>query len=164
MNPMNGGWVILLSIAVAMMLAVAHLPEDLPQWLGWLRPAWVLLVVFFWVMTLPDRLGMITAWFVGLLVDILLGDPLGVNGFCLAALTYITWSLYERLRMYSVLQQAGVVFVLVLGTEVLRNLVHVASRGAAFEWQVLLPAVVSMLLWPFVAALLHRVQRQFVMD
>ncbi len=67
MNPLRGGWVILLSIAVAMMLAVAHLPEDFPQWLGYLRPAWVLLVVFYWVMALPDRLGMITAWLVGLL-------------------------------------------------------------------------------------------------
>lgn len=164
MNPLNGGWVILLSIAVAMMLAVVHLPETTPQWLGWMRPAWVLLVVFFWVMTLPDRLGMITAWCLGLLMDVLLGDPLGVNGFCLAALTYITWSLYERLRMYSVVQQAGVVFLLVLGTEVLRNLVHVVSRDGALQWQVLWPAIVSMMLWPFVAALLRRVQRQLVTD
>jgi rod shape-determining protein MreD len=163
-NPLRGGWVILLSIAVAMMLAVAHLPEGLPQWLGYLRPAWVLLVVFFWVMSLPDRLGMITAWLVGLILDVIRGDPLGVNGFCLAALTYITWSLYERLRMYSVIQQGGVVFLLVLGTEIFRGVVDLATRDAALDWRIMLPALVSMLVWPFVFLFMQRVQRQFAVD
>ena len=62
MNPFRGGWIILLSIAIAMMLAVAHLPESLPQWLGCLRPAWVILVMFYWVMVLPDRFGIVRAW------------------------------------------------------------------------------------------------------
>jgi rod shape-determining protein MreD len=163
-NPLRGGWVILLSIAIAMMLAVAHLPEDLPQWLGHLRPAWVLLVVFYWVMALPDRLGMITAWLVGLLLDVLQGDPLGVNGFCLAALTYVTWSLYERLRMYTIPQQGVVVFLLVLGTELLRSLVGLSVRDEQLDWWLVLPAVMSMVLWPFVSLLLQRLQRQFAVD
>ena len=117
MNPTRGGWVILLTLAVAMLLAVFHLPEGAPAWLGWLRPSWIVLVVFYWVMALPHRFGMISAWITGLLVDVLYADPLGVNGFCLAALTYVTWSFYERFRMYSVAQQGVVVFLLVLGSE-----------------------------------------------
>ena len=61
MNPTQGGWLILLTIAVALILSVLHLPESWPQWLGWLRPAWVMLVVFFWVMQVPHRIGLITA-------------------------------------------------------------------------------------------------------
>ena len=40
MNPMAGGWLILLTLAFAMLLAVVHLPETWPAWLGWLRPVW----------------------------------------------------------------------------------------------------------------------------
>ena len=41
MNPTQGGWLILATVVAALLLAVVHLPETWPQWLGWLRPAWV---------------------------------------------------------------------------------------------------------------------------
>lgn len=164
MNPFNGGWVILATILVAMVLAVVHLPETLPQWLGWLRPAWLVLVVFYWVMELPHRFGLITAWVTGLLLDVLYADLLGVNGLCLAALTFVTWSFYERLRMYSIPQQCAVVFLLVLATESLRMTVQMLARDGGFSWLVVLPAVSSTLAWPFVALLLTGLRRQFRVD
>jgi len=161
LNPFNGGWVILASIAVAMMLAVVHLPESLPQWLGWLRPAWLVLIVFYWVMALPQRFGLVSAWITGLLLDVLYADPLGVNGFFLAALTYLTWSFYERLRMYSVLQQCAVVFLAVLAVDFARMIVQSIAREGGYTWLVLMPAIASTLVWPFVSVVLNGVRRQF---
>jgi rod shape-determining protein MreD len=163
-NPTRGGWVILLSLAVAMLLAVVHLPEGTPLWIGWLRPNWLVLVVFYWVMALPHRFGMISAWITGLLVDVLYADPLGVNGFCLAALTYVTWSFYERFRMYSVAQQAFVVFLLVLGTDGIRMAAQWIARDGQLTWWIVLPAVMSTLAWPFVALLLGRVRLQLAVE
>ena len=71
MNPANGGWVILLSLLVAMMLGVIHLPESWPIWFGWFRPNWLLVVLFFWVIELPQRIGLIAVWCLGLFVDVL---------------------------------------------------------------------------------------------
>lgn len=158
MNPANGGWLILVTILFAMVLGVLHLPETWPAWLGWLRPAWVSMVIFFWVMALPDRLGLIAAWMLGFLVDALNADPLGLNGFLLAAITYITWRFYERLRMYSVVQQCGVVFMLVLAGETLRMLVVDLMFARGMSWGVMLPALTSMLLWPFVYLFLDRLR------
>lgn len=160
MNPLQGGWVILLTLAGAMVLAVVHLPETWPQWLGWLRPAWVALVVFYWVMELPHRIGLISAWVVGVLVDVLLGEPLGLNGALLAAVTYVGWRFYERLRMYSVIQQAAVVGVLVLGAELLRGVVLELTGARPFSWGLIGPAAVSLVAWPFVAALLDGLRRR----
>jgi rod shape-determining protein MreD len=163
-NPTRGGWVILLTITLAMLLAVFHLPVGAPAWLGWLRPSWLVLVVFYWVMALPHRFGMISAWITGLLVDVLYADPLGVNGFCLAALTYVTWSFYERFRMYSVAQQGVVVFLLVLGTEFIRMAAQWLGRDGAMSWWILLPAVMSTVAWPLVALVLRRVRHQFAVE
>ena len=158
MNPAQGGWLILATIVVAMILSIVHLPETWPQWLGWLRPAWVAMVVFYWVMTVPHRLGLITAWLLGALVDVLYADPFGLNGLALAGITYVGWRFYERLRMYSLVQQCGVVFVLVLGTEILRVAVQDVAWSRGWTLGVALPAVTSTLVWPFLAVLLDRMR------
>lgn len=164
MNPTRGGWVILLTIVFAMLLAVVHFPAGTPEWVGWLRPSWLVLVVFYWVMALPQRFGMISAWITGLLVDVLYADPLGVNGFCLAALTYVTWSFYERFRMYSVAQQGAVVFLLVLGTEFIRMCAQWISRDGTLSFWVFVPAVASTVAWPLVATVLRRIRYQFSVE
>ena len=161
MNPTQGGWLILLTVTVAMVLAVAHFPETWPQWLGWLRPAWVAMVVFYWVMELPHRIGLIAAWVLGALVDVLQAEPLGLNGVILAAITYVAWRFYERLRMYSVVQQCGVVFLLVLGAEGARVMVLSLVEGRAWSWGVFGPPLISLVLWPFLALILARLRLQF---
>jgi rod shape-determining protein MreD len=161
MNPTRGGWLILLTVAAAMVLAVVHVPETWPQWLGWLRPAWVAMVIFYWVMELPHRIGLIAAWMIGALVDVLQADPLGLNGVILAAITYVAWRFYERLRMYSVVQQCGVVFLLVLGAEITRALVLSLADDRALSWGLFGPPLVSLVLWPFVALALGRLRFQF---
>lgn len=158
MNPFNGGWVILLSLLVAMLLSVFHLPESWPAWLGWLRPNWLLLVLFFWVMELPTRIGLVTAWLLGLVADALLADPLGVNGLILAGTTYLAWRFFERLRMYSVPQQCGVIFLLTLAAEVMRMVAHDWVDGQPFSGAVFFTALISMLCWPFVYLLLLRIR------
>lgn len=161
MNPTQGGWLILLTVAAAMVLAVVHGPQTWPEWLGWLRPAWVAMVIFYWVMELPHRIGLIAAWIIGALVDVLLAEPLGLNGLVLAAITYVAWRFYERLRMYSMVQQCGVVFLLVLGAELTRALVLHAVTGREWSWGVIGPCAVSLVLWPFVAVVLTRLRLQF---
>ena len=160
MIPTRGGWLILVSIGAAMVLAIVHLPESWPQWLGWTRPAWVSLVIFYWVMELPHRVGLISAWIVGLCVDVLYADPLGLNGFLLAAITYVAWRFYERLRMYSVAQQCSVVFLLIVASESVRMLVQDLVWDRGWTWAVTIPALTSTLLWPFVYLVLHRLRVQ----
>ena len=141
--------------------AAAHLPETFPQWLGWLRPMWVTLVIFFWVLELPHRIGLISAWVVGLLVDVLHADPLGLNGLILAGVTYFTWKFYERLRMYSVLQQCTVVFFLVTVGEFVRVLVQDLMFDRGLSWGPFVVAASSALLWPFAYLILLRLRQQF---
>lgn len=158
MNPINGGWVILLTLLFALVLSVFRLPEFWPEWFAWFRPNWVLLVLFFWVMELPHRLGLISAWLIGLVMDGLLGQPLGLNGFILASFTYITWRFFERLRMFSVVQQGGVLVLLVLGAELLRGLILGVTADIPFSFVSLSQAFTSMLLWPFIYLLLMRIR------
>ncbi len=158
MNPFNGGWLILVTLFLAMVLSVAHLPETWPGWIGWLRPNWVLLVLFFWVMELPHRIGLIAVWILGFGLDALLGQPLGLNGFIFAAFTYVTWRFFERLRMYSIVQQCGVLWLMTSLAELIRLLVGGIGSEQVFSWGFLTVGVVTMLLWPLVFLVMLRIR------
>jgi rod shape-determining protein MreD len=159
MNPARGGWVILFSMVVAMVFSVQQLPGGTPDWVAWLRPNWLVLVVFYWVMAVPHRIGLIAAWIIGLLVDVLHGELLGLNAITLAALTYVTWSLYERLRMYTMAQQAFVVMLLAFAAELMRHVVHMLTLNAGFTLAIALPAVTTALIWPFAYLVLRWIRR-----
>ncbi len=161
MNPTQGGWVILLTIVLAMLASIVHLPESWPAWLGWWRPIWVPLVLFFWVVEVPHRVGLIAAWVVGLLLDVLVADPLGLNGALLACLTFLTWRFYERLRMFAGLQQSILLFFLLSFMELIRALVLNWVQGTPMSAGLLLGPLVSAILWPFVYLLLQRLRTGF---
>lgn len=161
MNPTRGGWFIGLTVFGALVLSVVHLPANWPAWLAWLRPHWAVLFVFFWVLHFPNRLGLIWAWVIGLLLDVLLADPLGLNALILATVTFITWKLYERLRMYTVLQQCAVVLLLVLAAELFRLVVHGVWLDREVSPLVVVSALMSAFIWPPVDAVLQRLAVQF---
>jgi rod shape-determining protein MreD len=100
-------WVVVLSLFFAYLFAIVPLPEWSLNW----RPEWVLLFVFYWTMALPYRIGLGFAWLAGLLLDVLEGGMLGLNALTLMLVAYIALSLHQRLRMYTPIQQSGVVLI-----------------------------------------------------
>ena len=165
MNPLNGGWLIPATLVAAMVLAIARLPGDPPQWLVWLRPEWALATLFCWTVAAPARTGVATAWLAGLFFDALLGasHPFGLHGACFAFAVFVAGALNERLRMYNVVQQAAVVFAVVLAAQLFKML----ARGAVtdhVEWSplVALPALTTMLVYPGIAAAVQPLADRFL--
>ena len=57
----------------------------LPQWLLWGRPEWIALVLIYWTIALPYRVGIFTALLLGIVVDVLEGAILGQNAMAPAS-------------------------------------------------------------------------------
>lgn len=158
MNPFNGGWLIAVTLFVALVFAAFALPPGSPAWLGWLRPDWVSMVLFFWVVATPHRVSLIGVWVFGFGLDLVLANPLGLNGFLLALITFVAWRSHERLRMVSVLQQAGVLLALLVLGELLRSIAIGLAEDRPFAPAAFVSPFVSALLWPPIAVLLDRLQ------
>jgi rod shape-determining protein MreD len=150
-------WLIVASFFCALVLAV--LP--MPAWLTWGRPEWVALVLVYWVIALPHRVGLVTALGLGLLLDIAEGAVLGQNAFALVVLALLSLLLYQRLRVFSVIQQSAVVFVLVGINQMICQWVQNLEGAGAITLLFLLPAFSSALVWPFVLHLLRGLRRSF---
>ena len=119
------------------------------------------MVLVYWIIALPHRIGIITAWFVGIAMDVLLGSLIGQHALAYVVIAYIAANLYQRLRMFSVWQQAAVLFA-ILGLNSLINfwIESIAGVNAWSLWY-LLPAISGALLWPWVFLMLRYLRRRF---
>jgi rod shape-determining protein MreD len=153
----SGYVVILFSFLVAAVLAVV----PLPLWLVWGRPEWIALVLIYWAIALPQRVGLATALILGVALDVIEGATIGQNAFSLSVVALLAFVLYQRVRVYSLGQQAAVVFLLVgvnqLICQWVQNLQGVGAKSTFF----LLPALTSALLWPVVLAVLRGLRRHY---
>ena len=154
----NGIWVIILSFLVAYLLEIVPFPE----WAMHYRPAWVAMVLIYWVMAIPYRVGIATAWFAGAFLDILEGSLLGMNALTFALLAYITLRLRQRLRMFSALQQSGMILALVGLSMMLSYWIKIgleeSSEGSLLF---LLGALSSAFIWPWLFVMLRHLRRGF---
>ena len=153
----RGYWIIALSLVIAAVLAVLPLNRELAWW----RPEWLLLVLIYWTIALPHRVGMFTALVVGLLLDVLEGAPLGQNMLALAAAVTIARLMYRRMRMFTPPQQALIVFFIVGVQQLIVQWLQNLQGAGATSFVFLLPALSSALLWPLLMPLLRSLRRSY---
>tara|TARA_R110000772_G_scaffold120071_4_gene226293 strand:- start:2707 stop:3210 length:504 start_codon:yes stop_codon:yes gene_type:complete len=154
----HGIWVVVVSFLIAAFLLVMPLPE----WLEYYRPEWMALAVIYWVMALPNRIGLLSAWVLGFFVDVLEDSLLGLNGLVLALVAYMTLSLYQRLRMFTMLQQASTVFMLIgLHQLVSFWVLTVSNQTTSPNLMFLVSALSSAIVWPLVFYILRYLRRSF---
>ncbi len=151
--------VVVLSLFFAYLFAIVPLPEWSLNW----RPEWVLLFVFYWTMALPYRIGLGFAWLAGLLLDVLEGGMLGLNALTLMLVAYIALSLHQRLRMYTPIQQSGVVLIVSLLALLLAHWLQVVTgQIVATDSAYLFAALSSAAIWPVLFSLLRSLRRGFI--
>jgi len=138
--PAKNGFVFL-SLFVA--LALTYIPTGrLPG-----IPDWVPLVLAFWCIREPMRVGMGTAFVFGLLVDIGQGAAMGQHALAYVVLAYLATSVSRRVLWFSPTQQALHVLPLLLLAQIIMVLVRLVA-GAEFPgWWYFLSSFSSVALW-----------------
>ncbi|MCY1288752.1 Rod shape-determining protein MreD [compost metagenome] len=152
----RNGWVIWVSLVLALLLSVAPMPVFMEAG----RPLWVALFLTFWVLHLPHRVGMTTAFLLGLAEDVLYSTLFGQNALILTLIVFLVLSLHQRLRMFPMWQQSLVLLVVYGIAQLVQLWLNALTGNRPPTLTFVLPALVSALLWPWVAALLRGLQRQ----
>ncbi|GAC13774.1 rod shape-determining protein MreD [Aliiglaciecola lipolytica] len=150
-------YIILLSIIIALILQIVPMPLTVDQF----RPDWVLLVLSYWALALPTRVNVGVAFIVGLVLDILMGTSLGVHSFALCINIFILVSNYQRLRNYSLWQQSFIIGTLAALYHLVVFWLQHLQTDVSFLFNYLWPVLTTMLMWPWIFALLRKVRRQF---
>lgn len=155
---LRGPVVVALTVVAALILTAVPLPD----WAQALRPLWAALVVFYWVIALPERFSVGLAWIVGLLLDALTGTPLGAHALALTLVAFLAARWHLKLRMFPLWQQSlAVGLALAVYAFILfwiGGVVGAMSRPLVR----FVPVAVSAAIWPWIYALLRSVRRRFV--
>ncbi|HLD67962.1 MAG TPA: rod shape-determining protein MreD [Pseudomonas sp.] len=155
LRPRNG-WVIWCSFVFALLLSVAPMPSFME--IG--RPLWLALFISYWCLALPHRVGMTTAWLLGLGADVLYGTLLGQNALVLILITFLVLSLQQRLRMFPLWQQSMVLLVVFGLAQLVQLWLHALTGNRPPTLAFVLPALVSALLWPWVSVALQGLHKR----
>ena len=152
----RGDRLIIASFIIALMLTM--LP--MPNWAAPGRPEWVSLVLIYWCMALPHRIGVGIGWFMGLLLDVVQGAVLGQHALALTLVALVTVTFHLRLRLYPLRQQALFIMSMIAMQQALVLWVKGVIGEAPAGWQYWTPTFTSMVLWPWVFLLLRDARRQ----
>lgn len=147
----------ILTVIAAFMLAIMPLPD----WAVKFRPDWVTLVLIYWTLAYPLRVGVNTAWLTGLLLDVSYGTLMGQHAIGMVLVIYVIHLQYLRLRVASLLQQAIVIFILLLVKQLITLWVDGMLGRAPASWLYFLPVITSTLLWPWTYLILRDIHRKF---
>ncbi|SBS27399.1 Rod shape-determining protein MreD [Marinomonas aquimarina] len=154
---MKSSIVFILTFIVALMLEGLVFPTSLI----WYKPEWTLLVILYWVLALPLKVGVGIAWVLGLLVDLLQGGVIGQHSLTYVIVTATCATLYKRLRMYRRWQQSIFIFLLISMNQLVGFWIDHYTGDAEPTLMIFMPAVISALLWPWLFVLLRSIRRLY---
>ena len=118
------------------------------------------LVLVFWSIHQPRRVGISTAFVLGLFMDVHQGAMLGQHALAYSVLSFLAIAIHRRLLWFTVPSQAAQVLPLFLAAHLIALVVRLLAGGSFPGLWIFLAPVLEALLWPVVSVLLLWPQRR----
>ena len=145
---------------IALTLLVALLVEMLPGGRHPVAPDLLALVLVFWNVHQPRRVGVGFAFAFGLVMDVHQGAVLGQHALAYTLLSYLAITVHRRVLWFSLPAQALHVLPVFFAAHAVALVARMAAGGMFPGWMVLLAPVFEAALWPVVVLLLLAPQRR----
>jgi rod shape-determining protein MreD len=147
-------------VFIATSLVGAFLLNLLPwgQWFG--VPDFVALVLVFWSIHQPRKVGIGVAFFMGLLMDVHDATLLGQHALAYTLLSYFAIMIHRRVLWFPIGTQALHVLPLLLFAQLVQLVVRMLVSGKFPGWLYFLESAVAAVLWPVASWMLLAPQRR----
>ena len=118
------------------------------------------LVLVFWAVHQPRRVGIFAAFGFGLAMDVHQGALLGQHALAYTLLSFGAIAMHRRLLWFELPSQMLHLLPLFLGVQLVTLLVRLAAGGMFPGWSMWLAPLLQSLLWPVAVLLLLAPQRR----
>jgi len=123
-------------------------------------PDLLALALTFWAVHQPRRVGVGTAFMLGLVMDVHQGALLGQHALAYTLLAFFALALSRRLTWFTLAQQALQVLPLFLAMHTVSLVVRLIAGDLFPGWNVFVAPLIEAVLWPLVTLLLLAPQRR----
>lgn len=145
-------------LAFTLMMAFALNLLDLGRLPG--RPDMLAVVLVFWNVHEPRRIGVGVAFLMGLMMDVHQGAVLGQHALAYTMLSFLAITMHRRLSAFTPLAQMFQILPLMLAAHVTSLMIRMFAGGMFPGWSLLLAPLFEALLWPVADWLLLAPQRR----
>jgi len=149
-NPFFIGLSLLVALAINLLPAGRHPAQ----------PDLLAVVLVFWNVHQPRRVGVGLAFLFGLLMDVHEGALLGQHALAYTLLSYAAIAIHRRLTWFGLAEQALHILPVFFAAHVVSLVVRMLAGGMFPGWWLLLAPVFEALLWPVATLLLLAPQRR----
>ena len=149
-NPLFIGLTLIAAFALQMLPLGRH--PALPDLLA--------VVLVFWNVHQPRRVGVGFAFIFGLLIDVHDGALLGQHALAYTLLSFVAITIHRRLLWFGIVEQTLQILPVFFAAHLLSLVVRLAAGGMFPGWTLLLAPVFEALLWPLATMLLLAPQRR----
>ena len=156
-NEPRNHWVVWVTFIIAMLLDQMSLPDTL----AYGRPQFVMLVLIYWLLALPERFSFFTALVLGVIMDEMNDNVFGIYGLALVLQSYLVLLMYQRLRMFPAFQQSLVVMIIIFIGMFVTATINLFLGEFNWDWRFFYPCIFSALLWPWTYLLLRNIRQKF---
>ncbi len=123
-------------------------------------PDFLALVLVFWNVHQPRRVGVGVAFVFGLLMDVHAGALLGQHALAYTVLSFVAITIHRRLLWFGVVEQAVQIVPVFYAAHLLTLVVRLMAGDMFPGWWYFLAPAFEALLWPVVTLLLLAPQRR----
>ena len=152
--PVRAGFIVLTLIAALL--------ANLLPWSGtllWIKPDFVALVVLYWCIEQPRRVGFAAAWVLGLVMDVADGTLFGQHALSYSILAYAGIVLHRRVLRFSGTSQVLHVVILLLMNDIIVLAIRAAAGADLPGWHYFAGSFIAGALWLPLGVLLKLPQR-----
>ena len=129
------------------------------------KPHLLMLIMAYWLIALPHRIGIGMAFILGIVLDLFSGSILGIHAFIFSCMAYLLLFKFQLIRNLALWQQAIVIFVVSLCYNFLIFLFQVTIyHTITISPLILVSSCVDGLLWIVIYLFLRIIRRNFAIN
>ena len=151
-------WILWLTLFIGLLLQITPLSASI----FFIKPNWVLLILIYWLIALPHRISIGSAFFMGTVIDLFSGSILGVHAFAFSLIGYLATFKFQLIRNLALWQQVLIIMVLSMCYDFCLFILDIIiNHAVTITSTSLFSNVVNGLLWPSLFLLLRYIRRHF---
>lgn len=149
------------AISITFFIGLVLTIMPMPTHFQWARPEWITLILIYWALYYPNYVGIMTAFFLGIMVDVLSGGLLGQTALALSLVAFSINFVRVKIRTFRHWQQALAILLLVAFKQLIMAWLQWIVGHPPTSTLYWLSSVFSVMLWPVLYLFMQAYLYQF---